>query len=88
VARPVQHRQRLRLVPGFDSHETALEYLQDMHTNQRRGTWLDPAGAKIRLDTWVQRLIDTIDVEPRTEENYRRCLRLHILPRLGPPRLG
>jgi integrase len=75
-------------VPGFDSHETALEYLQDMHTNQRRGTWLDPAGAKTRLDAWVGRWIDTIDVEIRTEENYRRCLRLHILPRWGHLGLG
>jgi hypothetical protein len=23
----------------------------------------------------------TIDVETRTEENYQRCLRLHVLPR-------
>jgi hypothetical protein len=69
--------------PGFDSHETAQKYLQDMRTNQRRGTWLDPAGAKTRLDKWVQRWIETIDVEIRTEENYLRCLRLHILPRWG-----
>ncbi|TDV42140.1 tyrosine-type recombinase/integrase [Actinophytocola oryzae] len=75
-------------VPGFDSHETAVEYLQDMRTNQRRGTWLDPAGAKTRLDKWVQRWIETIDVETRTEENYRRCLRLHILPRWGHLGLG
>jgi integrase len=75
-------------VPGFDSHETALEYLQDMRTNQRRGTWLDPARAKTRLDAWVGRWIETIDVETRTDENYRRCLRLHILPRWGHLALG
>jgi hypothetical protein len=73
-------------VSGFNSHQAAKERLQEMCTDQRRGTWLDPAGAKIRLGEWVQRWIETIDVETRTEENYRRCLRLHILPRWG--RLG
>lgn len=36
----------------------------------------------------VHRWIDTIDVEIRTEENYRRCLRLHVLPRWGHLGLG
>lgn len=55
-------------VPGFDSRAAALEYTQDMRTDQRRGTWLNPAGAKLRLDVWVERWIDTIDVETRTDE--------------------
>jgi hypothetical protein len=75
-------------VSGFDSHETALEYVQDMRIDQRRRTWLDPAGAKTRLYKWVQRWIETIDVEIPTEENYRRCIRLHILPRWGHLALG
>lgn len=33
-------------VSGFDSDTAALEYVHDMRTDQRRGTWLDPAGAK------------------------------------------
>jgi hypothetical protein len=75
-------------VSGFGSRMAAVEYLQDMHTEQRRGTWLDPAGAKLRLAEWVDRWIDTIDVETRTEENYRRCLRLHVLPRWSDTKLG
>jgi hypothetical protein len=73
---------------GFDSRTAALEYVQDMRTDQRRGTWLDPAGAQLRLGAWVERWIETIDVETRTDENYRRCLRLHILPRWGHLSLG
>jgi len=42
----------------------------------------------MRLAEWVDTCIDTIDVETRTEENYRRCLRLHILPRWGSLALG
>jgi integrase len=75
-------------VAGFASRTAAAEYVQDLRVDQRRGTWLDPAGAKLRLDEWVARWIDTIDVETRTEENYRRCLRLHILPRWGHLGLG
>ena len=75
-------------VSGFASRHAAVEYMQDMRTEQRRGTWLNPAGAQQPLAEWVERWIDTIDVETRTEENYRRCLRLHILPRWGQLRLG
>jgi hypothetical protein len=62
--------------------------VQDVRAKQRRGTWLDPAGAKLRLAGWVEQWIDTIDVETRTEENYRRCVRPHILPRWGELTLG
>lgn len=73
---------------GFGSHRAAEEYIEELRTDQRRGIWLDPSGARMRLGEWVNTWIDTIDVEPRTEENYRRCLRLHILPRWGNVPLG
>ncbi|HEU5470653.1 MAG TPA: hypothetical protein VFV67_08365 [Actinophytocola sp.] len=75
-------------VSGFATRSAAAEYLQDMRVDQRRGSWLDPAGARTRLAEWVGTWIDMIDVETRTEENYRRCLRLHILPRWGQLELG
>ncbi len=75
-------------VSGFDSRTAAVKYMEDLRAEQRRGTWLDPAGPRMRLGQWVDRWIDTTDVETRTEENYRRCLRLHILPRWGQLRLG
>src|SRR5690349_20641420 len=67
-------------VSGFATRTAAAEYVQEMRMEQRLGTWLDPAGAKLRLAEWVQRWIDTIDVETRTEENYRRCLRCTSCP--------
>lgn len=36
----------------------------------------------------MSRWIDTLDVETRTEENYRAYLRNHILPRWGTTPLG
>lgn len=55
-------------VSGFTSRAAAVEYVQDLRVEQRRGTWLDPSGAKLRLGEWVERWIDTIDVETRTEK--------------------
>lgn len=50
-------------VSGFTSRTAALDYTLQLYTDQWRGTWLDPAGAKTRLAGWVARWIDTIDVE-------------------------
>ena len=53
-------------VSGFASRTAAVEYVQDMRAEQRRGTWLDPDGARMPLAEWVDRWIGTIDVETRT----------------------
>ncbi|WP_083754180.1 tyrosine-type recombinase/integrase [Actinosynnema sp. ALI-1.44] len=73
---------------GFHTKKAAEDYAQDMDTDRRRGTWLDPAGAKKPLADWATIWIETLDVEPRTEENYRRYLRRQILPRWGTTALG
>ena len=40
-----------------------------------------PQGARTLVAEWAKRWIETIDVEIRTEENYRALLRNHILRR-------
>ena len=50
--------------------------------------WLDPEDAKTTVDGWAGRWVPTLDVETRTEENYRCYLRNHILPRCGYTALG
>jgi len=72
---------------GFHTLKAAEDYMLDVNADQRRGIWLDPAGARTHLAVWADRWLDVIDVEIRTEEN-RRCLRLHILPRWGDTPLG
>ena len=42
-----------------------------------------PDGAKTTIAAWALRWVDSLDVETRTEENYRAYLRNHILPRWG-----
>lgn len=59
-----------------------------METDRRRGTGLDPKGATTPLAEWADMWVETVDVEPRTEENYRSRLRNHILPTWGGRKLG
>ena len=68
-------------IGGFHDEKTADDYANDMEADQRRGLWLYPAGAKPTVTTWAQDWVETLDVETRTEENYRRYLQLHILVR-------
>jgi hypothetical protein len=73
---------------GFRSPKAAQDYADDLESDRRRGRWLDPDGGKTLLAAWADRWIDTVDVEPRTEENYRGYLRNHILPRWATTPLG
>jgi integrase len=75
-------------ISSFPDAKTAEQYAQDMQTDRRRGTWIDPAASKTTVASWVERWVPTLDVEIRTEENYRSYLRNHILPRWGHIALG
>jgi hypothetical protein len=65
----------------FTTEQDALNYIADMESDQRRGRWIDPADGRIKLRAWAEMWMEALDVEPRTEENYRGLLRNHILPR-------
>lgn len=73
---------------GFRSRTAAKDFASDMATDRRRGVWLDPAGAAMPVAEWADRWVQTLDVEARTEENYRGRLRNHILPQWGNRGLG
>ena len=79
----VRYRQpnhHLATISGFTTQKAARDYAHDLDTDRCRGTWIDPAASRTTLTTWVTRCIDTLDVEIRTEKNYRAYLRNHILP--------
>jgi integrase len=69
--------------PGFPTKTAATAHAADMETEQRQGTWIDPAAGKTLLTDWTTDWIQALDVDPRTEENYRSILRRHIQPRWG-----
>lgn len=75
-------------IPGFPTKKAATNYADDLETDQRRGTWLDPTGFQTTLADWVKRWFPTLDLDQRTLENYDSYLRCHILPRFGTTPMG
>jgi integrase len=75
-------------VGGFPDAKTAEAYRQDLESDRRRGTWIDPSGFQTKLADWVHRWWVTLDLDIRTLENYESYLRNHILPRFGASAMG
>jgi integrase len=56
-----------------------------MESEQRRGTWIDPAAGQTTLGEFVDAndWLDSLDIDSRTADNYRSMLHNHIKPRWG-----
>ncbi len=51
--------------------------------------WVDPQKGRITLEEYSTRWIDQrTDLRPRTEDDYRDIIRVHIAPKLGDEQLG
>ena len=72
-----------RSVSGFAGRRAAEDYAATLEAEAAAGVWTDPAAGRITIDAWVRRWLPTLTVAERTEENYRRDLRNHILTRWG-----
>lgn len=70
-------------IPGFTSRKTAQGKADDINSDRRRGTFLDPAAGKLRLAEWSVTWFDSIDVAPTTLAQYESLSRNHIMPRWG-----
>jgi integrase len=70
-------------IPGFSSEAAADAYIADMESQRRRGTWIDPDAGQTTVAAWAVDWIEALDIDQRTEENYRSFLKRHILPRWG-----
>ncbi|GLY71688.1 tyrosine-type recombinase/integrase [Amycolatopsis taiwanensis] len=70
-------------LPGFPDQHAANIYIADMEAEQRKGTWIDPTAGKITLAAWATDWLESLDINQRTEENYRSFLNKHIRPRWG-----
>jgi hypothetical protein len=65
----------------------AQAWLSGIETDIKRGTRLDPEGAKVTLASWLQHWLATV-VDGRvgsdnTRANYAQIVRVHIAPALG-----
>lgn len=74
---------KVRTVSGFVTEQQARSFAQDLPAQLATGTFPDPAAGKVTLQVWSERWLPTLRVSERTEENYRRELSNHLLPRWG-----
>lgn len=70
-------------IPGFPTKTAATDYAEDMESDKRKGTWIDPTAGKITIAEWSRDWFDALDVASNTEAQYRSLLANHILPRWG-----
>lgn len=53
-------------ISGFPTEHAARNHINDMDTDRRRGTWIDPADSNTTFATWVERWFPSLDLDPRT----------------------
>lgn len=70
-------------VNGFARKTDATHHAETLESEQRHGTWIDPAAGKITVREWSTDWLDALDVAVRTEDFYRSLLTNHILPSWG-----
>ncbi|MCE7010047.1 N-terminal phage integrase SAM-like domain-containing protein [Kibdelosporangium philippinense] len=70
-------------IPGFPTKTAAEAHAGTLESEQRQGTWIDPAAGKITLAEWTVDWLDALDVARTTEAQYRSLIKNHILPRWG-----
>lgn len=68
---------------GFPTKKAATDHAETLESEQRQGTWIDPAAGRITLAEWSTTWLDALDVAANTEAQYRSLLSNHILVRFG-----
>jgi integrase len=67
---------------GYLTRKAAASTLGDVNSEIRRGAHVVPA--KITLGEWLDQWLGTLRLAPSTMASYRKNVRLHIKPKLGP----
>jgi hypothetical protein len=49
-------------VNGFATKTAATQHAQALDSDQRRGTWIDPAAGKVTMRQWAADWLDALDV--------------------------
>jgi integrase len=70
-------------ISGFPDATAAEDHISTMLHEQRTGTWIDPEDGRTTVSQFAPAWLDSLDIDQRTEENYRSFLKVHILPRWG-----
>lgn len=78
-----------RLTATRPTKREADAWLAGHTTDIGRGTWVDPDRGRVTLADYAGRWIDQRhDLRPRTADDYRDIIRVHIVPALGATQLG
>lgn len=73
----------------FPTKGDAQAHLSSVETDLHRGAWVDPSAGKVTFRDWAQRrLAGRADLRPVTRAKYQHMLDAHVVPTLGPLRLG
>lgn len=72
----------------FYTKKSALEYAQGLESDVRRKTFVNPRDGRITVAEWAELWLESIDVGPLSEKEYRLRLKNQILPEWGQAAVG
>jgi site-specific recombinase XerC len=73
----------------FRRKADAERFAREVEVDMDRGQWIDPRGADVALEQWVETFMTFAQsLAPTTQQTYKRDLDRYILPRFGAVRLG
>ena len=79
-------RERAR---NFVRKTDANRFARLVETDKLRGEWRDPRLARVTFAEWADEwLVHATHLKPKTFDDYRRTLSLHVLPQLGAAPVG
>ena len=82
------HSGHMISVGGFVSEGEAADHVAELDEGKHRATATYHVDRIITVDGWARQWLPTLNVSERTEENYRRELRNHVLPHWGDRQLA
>lgn len=101
VARKARWRGRYKLPNGdwgsvsrdendqpFYTKTAARDYAAGLETDVRRKAFINPRDGRITVNDWAEQWIESIDVGPLTEKEYRLRLKNQVLPHWGKTPVG
>lgn len=79
-------RERAR---NFKRKTDATRFARIVETDKLRGEWHDPRLARVTVAEWADEwLAHASNLKPKTRDDYRRTLELHVMPYMGAAPVG
>ncbi|MFD3535360.1 tyrosine-type recombinase/integrase [Streptomyces sp. NPDC058664] len=72
----------------FYTARSAEQYASGLETDVRRKTFINPRDGRMTVEEWAQHWLESIDVGPLSEKEYRLRIKNQILPEWGSVAIG